>query len=430
MKILLEIQSENKLQKIFNTANFDAERILKHTISHSLQAMLQTFRNNCIQYNPHIHYMRPNPLARVSLAQLMTRIVEATIVGDGGNDNKATVTNTGTTTGPSSTTAVDTDGRRKASLSFVLSLLLPIHLCEAVIALMENIKQIEVTALIYIESKFIDKFLSEHLLRPEHVNVLVRFIGYCCQRVVALCHNRPLLLNNQEQRNSLTIGLRCIDALLQQKFIWSALNQQQATLAKAPSSAGGGGPGSAMDADEVASTPLAKCELNTIICSLLDVVSLAGTLLLENTPFYKKYKNVLRSSTVAVTTHSLASEPPQKHQQHHCCRHAARPPHQPQKEECKSTTTPTTNEEENFENIAWLTAKYNSKAIFLGKLIETKIGNYDKGICFGEYNNYSSTTFTFCPAASSRPGDVEAVQDLKGINNQFDFISLVSFTKF
>ncbi|XP_061397578.1 uncharacterized protein LOC133333280 [Musca vetustissima] len=412
VKILLEIQSENKLQKIFNTANFDAERILKHTISHALQAMLQTFRNNCIQYNPHIHYMRPNPLARVSLAQLMTRIVEATIGGENGRtDNKATVTNTSTATG--STTNVD--GRsycRKASLS----LSLPIHLCEAVIALMENIKQIEVTALIYIESKFIDKFLSEHLLRPEHVNVLVRFIGYCCQRVVALCNNRPLLLNNQEQRNSLTIGLRCIDTLLHQKFIWSALNQQAATtLAKAPSSVAAG---SAMDTDEVASTPLTKCELNTIICSLLDVVSSAGVLLLENTPFYKKYKNVLRSSTATTTTHSLASEP-QKHQQQYYNVQTT-PPHQPQRE-TKATMATTEEGEENFENIAWLTAKYNSKAIFLGKLIETKIGNYDKGISFGEYNyNYSST---FCPTSSNRTGDAEA-QDLKGINNQFDFISL------
>lgn len=508
VKILLEIQSENKLQKIFNTSDFDAMRILKHTISHSLQAMLQTFRNNCIQYNPHIHYMRPNPLARVSLAQLMTRIVEEAKQSElhhqqqhqhqrsgnsniknnngggsgggggsgsvNGNDNKATVTQE-----PTGITSGATTGGTATHHSQPLYLL-PIHLCEAVIALMENIKQIEVTALIYIESKFIDKFLSEHLLRPEHVTILVRFIGLCCQwLLVALGNNRPpswSMWQCHEQRSAVTVVLRCIDILLHQKFIWSALNQQQPTLVKAMppppptgcsgdggvassagSTMGGVGGSDAPSTTDAAWPPLTKCELNTIICSLLDVVSLAGTLLLENTQFYKKYKNALRSEMATATAtcptsiYSITIPPatPQQylHQPHHHHHH-----HHSTSVEDDSNT-----DQGNFENVAWLTAKYNPKAIFLGKLIETKIGNYDKGICFGEYYNYATTSgsasswagaaFTFGGTSSSGsssssgglgisgPGSLSATsvsstgdaQDLKGINNQFDFISLVSF---
>ncbi|XP_075150769.1 huntingtin isoform X2 [Haematobia irritans] len=478
VKILLEIQSENKLQKIFNTANFDALRILKHTISHSLQAMLQTFRNNCIQYNPHIHYMRPNPLARVSLAQLMTRIREQ--VAEGWS-NMAIAADDAATKDPNKTSGTlpstlsdDDTGKNSRDCGSGSSgghhCHQVIHLCEAVIVLMENIKQIEVTALIYIESKFIDKFLSEHLLRPEHVTSLVRFIGHCCQWLLAALHRSDRRerggggatrgkLNNlrrqwcdHEQRNSVTVVLRCIDILLHQKFIWNALNQQQMTLAtKAtppPATVPEGGNVGGTDQPPTspapsslgpdACAPLTKCELNTIICSLLEVVSLAGTLLLENTLFYKKYKNALRSSSASTTatfcgtTTSNSSITTASQQYQSSILH-------PQQTE---------DDMRNFENIGWLTAKYNPKAIFLGKLIETKIGNYDKGICFGEYYNCSSSsTMNSNGAASSfsatvLPSSLASIstgslcgngsgacnsidgQDLKGINNQFDFISL------
>ncbi|XP_046806711.1 uncharacterized protein LOC111675673 isoform X2 [Lucilia cuprina] len=466
VKILLEIQSENKLQKIFNNGSFDATRILKHSIASSLQAMLQTFRNNCIQYNPHIHYMQPNPLARVALTQLMTRIVEMmrrqkqafqTEGGGGGkqqtnNNNNSTDNNKqqatvvkGSSSSNSSTTssnfshivvvdrnntigdvdsgigsgvnvgigipnvigATNNDGILLPITSMDDTINTTIHLCEAVIALMENIKQIEVTALIYIESKFIDKFLSEHLLRPEHVITLVRFMGCCCQCIKGIL-NRPSLVSlTHEERNCITVSLQCIDILLHQKFIWYALNQQQQqTLGKSmpATSSGSGGlvSGTTTNSTTVSDSidsclPLTKCELNKIICLLLDVVVMSGSLLLENTIFYRKYKNALRSS-------AKCSNKQQQQKQDHEHKHEK---HQ--------------NEEKSFENEAWLTAEYNPKVIFLGKLIETKIGNNDKGICFGGCEYYGSTTSSSLSALALSNIDV---LDLKGINNQFDFISL------
>ncbi|KNC31562.1 hypothetical protein FF38_12739 [Lucilia cuprina] len=469
VKILLEIQSDNKLQKIFNNGSFDATRILKHSIASSLQAMLQTFRNNCIQYNPHIHYMQPNPLARVALTQLMTRIVEMmrrqkqafqTEGGGGGkqqqqtnnnnnstdnNKQQATVVKGSSSSSNSSTTssnfshivvvdrnntigdvdsgigsgvnvgigipnvigATNNDGILLPITSMDDTINTTIHLCEAVIALMENIKQIEVTALIYIESKFIDKFLSEHLLRPEHVITLVRFMGCCCQCIKGIL-NRPSLVSlTHEERNCITVSLQCIDILLHQKFIWYALNQQQQqTLGKSmpATSSGSGGlvSGTTTNSTTVSDSidsclPLTKCELNKIICLLLDVVVMSGSLLLENTIFYRKYKNALRSSA------KCSNKQQQQKQDHE---------HEHEKHQ---------NEEKSFENEAWLTAEYNPKVIFLGKLIETKIGNNDKGICFGGCEYYGGTTSSSLSALALSNIDV---LDLKGINNQFDFISL------
>lgn len=420
--------------------------------------------------------MQPNPLARVALTQLMTRIVEmlkrrhrrqqsrrdrhrdgdgdgderdrvdikltnnsnntdnnnkqqATVVkgqstSDGGIDRNNTNIigdNNGRGIGIGNVIATDATNNDSGIILSIKgdsnsnTITTTIHLCEAVIALMENIKQIEVTALIYIESKFIDKFLSEHLLRPEHVITLVRFMASCCQSIKDILNgsgsdggdfSRPPSQLNHEERNCITVSLQCIDILLHQKFIWNALNQQhqQQTSAKnmpippttatttSPSSASGAGekgcvtPGITLDTID-SCLPLTKCELNKIICLLLDVVVLSGSLLLENTIFYRKYKNALRFSN--------------KQQNNK-------------------------NESESFENLAWLTAEYNPKVIFLGKLIETKIGNHinDKG----EYSNLGSFGGG-CGSggmSSSSSLSYNDVLDLKGINNQFDFISLVS----
>ena len=440
--------------------------------------------------------MQPNPLARVALTQLMTRIVQMMMrqqqyqhvkqqqlanlsgwIGVGGGNNynnntdnnkqQATVVkgtnNTNTDNCSSSrdichdsinTFVVDIDnvgdidggggggipignviGATNNDDDGILISIMPtivtdicainttIVLCEAVIALMENIKQIEVTALIYIESKFIDKFLSEHLLRPEHVITLVRFIGSCCQCIKSIL-NRPSLSPvslNHEERNCITVSLHCIDILLHQKFIWYALNQQQQqqqqqqqTFVKPmPTTSEGGSGGGGGDGDTTIDSclPLTKCEVNKIICSLLDVVVLSGSLLLENTMFYRKYKNALRSSP---------KQPQQTQQQHN---YQQQVDHEEQLKQEK--------QEKSFENEACLTAEYNPKVIFLGKLIETKIGNNDKGICFGEYNNSSSNGYTTSASASVSASFATSnnnVLDLKGINNQFDFISLVSIS--
>lgn len=481
MKILLEIQSENKLQKIFNNGNFDATRILRHSIASSLQAMLQVFRNNCIQYNPHIHYMQPNPLARVALTQLMTRIVEMLHQrpgqtfqtaddddgdGDGGDDgvvvgirkaqhqkktnndsnrdnNKqpATVVRAadgGKSTAASSCCIGDVDNANGSGVGIGIGIgigigniiavtnndgfLLPIttdtinttiQLCEAVIALMENIKQIEVTALIYIESKFIDKFLSEHLLRPEHVLILVRFIGCCCQCIKAIFDRPSPVSLTHEERNCVSVCLQCIDVLLHQKFIWYALNQQQqqqqqkqpSVVKTVPNSSGkgkgkgviGGVGGAAVGETIDSCLPLTKCELNKIICLLLDAIVVSVSVLLENTAFFRKYKNALKPST------KCQQQPDcQQHQPHHQHEHEQQ------------------NAMNSYENETWLTAAYNSKVTFLAKLIETKVGKNNS--CSSEYQTTTTATLF---AASTTSSSID-VLDLKGINNQFDFISLVS----
>uniref|UniRef100_A0A1B0B3C5 Huntingtin n=1 Tax=Glossina palpalis gambiensis TaxID=67801 RepID=A0A1B0B3C5_9MUSC len=341
VKVLLEIQTENKLQMIFNDNNFDVKRVLREAISSSLQAMLASFRNNCVQHNPHINYMQLNPLARISVTALMLGLGRQMKITSRRqpptkqnnksqqqfeHNRRATVI---------SECEADTPKKKEYDDASERDAIVSVCLFEALIALIENIKQIEIVALIYVETKFIDKFVSEHLLRPDYLATLLHFIEWCCNYIQALLsgHNsgsgssssRCLPTLTFEQRHQVTVLLRCLDVLLHQKFIWRALNQPEKVKALHEGASGNGGG----DGDSCIGYGLTKCEQNTIICSLLDVVVCAATMLLENTAFYKKYKNALRSEASS---------------------------------------------KQNFDNETWLAAVYAPKAIFVGKLIETEIG--------------------------------------------------------
>ncbi|XP_036323038.1 uncharacterized protein LOC118736962 isoform X2 [Rhagoletis pomonella] len=279
-RILLEIHSEQKLYMIFNSSEFAVARVLRHAIASSMQAMLAAFRNNCTQHNPHIHYMQPNPLVRVTCNILMASI-SAEIAADSRGKLQATLM-VPTIVIPASTTAslegptIETEWRT-ASIG-------GLHLCHAVITLLTQIKLIEDTALLYIESKFIDKFVRDQLLRPEHVATLLRFLDWCCRQAQQLLKQQQHQHHHHsEQQNAVTL-LQCIAAMLQQRFIWMELNQmEKSTAASAATTMPAQNSG-------FAGGLLSPQQRNLLLCRALDVLVLAARQTLQHTIFYKHYK--------------------------------------------------------------------------------------------------------------------------------------------
>ncbi|XP_055853501.1 uncharacterized protein LOC129917148 isoform X2 [Episyrphus balteatus] len=243
-RILLEISSEYKLGKMFASPDFDVEKILPSAIDTSLKTMMSSFRNNCIQFNPHIHYMNVNPLAKVALVTLVTHI-----------DNFHNHCSKSNKAHP-----------------------LPQYLAKSVIALMTNLKQIEELALIYIESKFIDKFVKEHLLRVEVVAALKTFLRISCESIAELS------LMNQQKGGALEIFTftSCIDAILKHKLIWQEFNLSSSSSSMSSDEEelhkSGDGDGAGAEANAQL--------LNDVLNMLFVVVTQS----MGNTIFYKKYK--------------------------------------------------------------------------------------------------------------------------------------------
>ncbi|XP_054081814.1 uncharacterized protein LOC105217216 isoform X1 [Zeugodacus cucurbitae] len=286
-RILLEIQSEQKLYKIFSSVEFAVARVLRHAIASSMQAMLAAFRNNCIQHNPHIHYMQPNPLVRVTLAVLMTRISEEIAAAGNRRDLHIPIMATPSAgfTAEAVPTSGDTEGRVVSADGF--------YLCDSVATLLEQVKKVEDTALLYIESRFIDKFVREQLLRHEHVATLLGFLDWCCWQAQQLLQQQQEQQCQQQQQYTLAL-LQCIAALLQQRFIWTELNQMEkpsaASIITTTAMAEGNAATAAQNPSTTAGSLLSPQQRNLLLCRVLDVLVLAARQSLQHTIFYKHYR--------------------------------------------------------------------------------------------------------------------------------------------
>lgn len=401
VEILVNIQNENKLRQIFVREDFNVAKILPHAIAKSLRAMLMAFQNNCIQYNAHVHYLQLNALARVAIACLMTRIREqmaATMLKSAATEATASASASAVPTVFESGTTIENVANRKNDTRLKTMTeqqktefetnnngnenvnenrikdsdnggksdgenrndnndvnddcrRIPTYLCEAITALLENLQEIQLTALIYIEAKFIDKFVKEHLLQTHSIWMLLRFAGHCCERIECLLNQRRTTSLQWLERYELNVLFECLDALLGEKQIWLALNriggsQRIYSLAahkRKTTSRTSIDDENAVDSHSVGmslSLPLTKSEQNAIICRILLVTLRAMSMLIRegksngNTNSIQMDKRLLENETNSLPQRTLY---------------------------CQGR---------NFENEAWLLLSYGPKAIYLAKLIE------------------------------------------------------------
>ncbi|KAH8347290.1 hypothetical protein KR059_008274 [Drosophila kikkawai] len=187
MLLLLEIQSEPKLNRLLRSLGAEQEaRLLRHAIAGSLTAMLSDFQQKCIQHAPHINYMQPPPLARVSCSLLLAKVVSIT-----------------------------------ASESRAPPTVVQLDVARAVATLMACIQNVEKKALIYIDARLMEKFVGEHLLRQEHLPPLMAYLGWlagAAKQILA----KPT--RQDSEQDALGVLLATVDALLLQPPVWRELN--------------------------------------------------------------------------------------------------------------------------------------------------------------------------------------------------------------
>lgn len=162
-------------------------KLLKSALHKSLENMITSFQNDCIQYKPHINYMSLNPLAKLSLSTLITKI------------NRLCCT-TSTDHPPSS-------DKRNIPVFYV---------ARAVVVLLRTIQNLESMCLTYVDLKHVEKFVRENLLKQEYVESFIDFVGVCCK----CCGEGVTILEKQ-------MYLECIDCILREKWIWLRLNETE-----------------------------------------------------------------------------------------------------------------------------------------------------------------------------------------------------------
>jgi len=132
-EVLYEIKSESKLQALFSHESFNID-LLSSIIQVSFEKMLRSFRIDCIQINPHLNYMKMSPLLRSALSCIGSLLNES-------SDNEKIL-----------------------------------QIAKILIVLMESIRTLHDTALIYVEAKYAEKFITENILKPSICESLFKFL--------------------------------------------------------------------------------------------------------------------------------------------------------------------------------------------------------------------------------------------------------------
>uniref|UniRef100_A0A182RZC5 Huntingtin n=1 Tax=Anopheles funestus TaxID=62324 RepID=A0A182RZC5_ANOFN len=176
-KMLLEIKSESKLINMLSSGSLNV-RLLRDIISVAFESMFHAFRTDCVQYNPHLNYLKVHPMLKVTLIVLIRRLNET---------------------------------KHKAQETVAT-----IHCAESVICFLEYVKKLEHLCLFYIEGKFVDRFIKEHLLKSNFFETLLTF-GHVCAR--------SLEQESLENVTRIELYLKCIGSIVHQRYLWTELNQ-------------------------------------------------------------------------------------------------------------------------------------------------------------------------------------------------------------
>ncbi|XP_053680458.1 huntingtin [Anopheles nili] len=179
-KMLHEIKSESKLINLFSSGSLNV-RLLRDIIAVAFENMMHSFRIDCVQFNPHLNYLKVHPMLKVSLIVLMRKLGEIC------------------------------DAKTKADDTSV-----KLHCAECVVCFLEYLNRLEHLCLFHIEGRFIERFVKEHLLKSNFFEPLLTFGSVCA---------RAALQEPSVNVTRIELYLRCIETILRQRYLWNELNQ-------------------------------------------------------------------------------------------------------------------------------------------------------------------------------------------------------------
>lgn len=170
VEMLHEIKSESKLVNLLSATDFNL-KLLPSTFKVSFKKMLKNFRADCIQINPHLNYMKVSPLLKISTLILMRHLEN--IDDHNGSDFDA--------------------------------------LAQSLSVYLRWIRELYSISLIYIEARFVEKFVADHFLKSCFNSTILKFLSHAIQRFK---HGEPseLMLN-------------VVQEILMQNILWTEVNK-------------------------------------------------------------------------------------------------------------------------------------------------------------------------------------------------------------
>lgn len=199
VQLLTDIRSETNLYTIIMSPEFNSG-LLKDCIRSSFNEMSRSFKNDCMQYHPHINYLKFQPLLKITLFALETNLNTLLEIPSINQYNISQLT------------------QLFSEYNFIKLLK---NSMDAVISLMEHMDIVENVCLIYIETKFIEKIFKENLIKMTSYELYIKFSTLC------LVFAQFLLQNEKWNSIEFQLCIQCANVILKQKYLWMELNQPE-----------------------------------------------------------------------------------------------------------------------------------------------------------------------------------------------------------
>ncbi|XP_055610862.1 huntingtin isoform X2 [Uranotaenia lowii] len=183
-RMLLEVNSESRLINLLSTGGFNL-RLLQEIIDTAFEHMCLSFRKDCVQFNPHLNYLKVHPMLKVALIVLMRKLDEIN--------------------------STDEDRWDREILMYCV---------KSAICFLENLSKLEHLCLIYVEARFIEKFVKDNILKSQFYESLL-MLACNCNKLVRSSIRKSMLQDSTD----LELYLKCTDLILQQRQLWNELNQ-------------------------------------------------------------------------------------------------------------------------------------------------------------------------------------------------------------
>lgn len=184
-EMLHEIKSESKLINLLTTSDFNIT-LLSSTFRVSFAKMLENFRIDCIQINPHLNYMKMAPLLKISIVIMMKNLEKI----------------------------CEDEKRCKDTLE---------ELAKIVKTYLSWIKELYQVSLIYVEARLVEKFISDNLMKSNFHKTILNFMEKLVEYArLQLKDEKLMSFRNLDQ---ILIGIR---ETFGEFKLWQEFNQNNA----------------------------------------------------------------------------------------------------------------------------------------------------------------------------------------------------------
>ena len=186
--------------QIFDAKEFQ-HSLLCACINYSFENMTYSFKVDCVQHNPHLMYLKLQPLFKASFHCLHNNL--DAILSSISLEN----------------IMMDINTIFKLTNFTNLDCYKFLNIMSAVAALFNNVADLEMICLGFVEQKFVEKFFKEHLIKPNFFGLYLKLATVCM-----IIGSKLYELESELLASEIEQCFRCADTILKQKAVWNVCN--------------------------------------------------------------------------------------------------------------------------------------------------------------------------------------------------------------